>query len=235
MITENILGFRNERIDIFLKVGGSILKNPGRCKEIIEEIVLASQLTGRQKIVLFPGGGPPDKAIEKINSTISIPAYVHHKACALAQDQCGMIISSYHTSIIPTASLIEVNNILKEGKIPLILPSVLLCHLDVFEHDWIITSDTIGAYFAWILRANKYVILTDVDGIYSYYDSSEAELITSIPASELCKMGETSVDQCLAPFLQYSKLETFVINGLIKDLIKSFIGGEEVRCTQITS
>ncbi len=58
---------------------------------VIARDVELTQKSGR-RVFVVPGGGPTDKAIEAIDQRHSLAPDTHHRACARAQDQTGLMI-----------------------------------------------------------------------------------------------------------------------------------------------
>jgi aspartokinase-like uncharacterized kinase len=225
-------GFKNFGVQTVVKFGGSLLADVATARGVAE--VLA-EVPDDHGLLVFPGGGPTDNLIESISLEAGIDGPTRNPACMRALDQTGIMLAALHPRLTAVESLAEVRTIRDRGQVPVLLPSRLILSLDVFTREDVITSDSLGAYFAFLVGADRYVVLTDVDGVYESIDgpAEEHRLIGSVTAEELEKMGATSVDQCLAPFLRVAGLPTWVINGTVRSRLAEVLAGGRPRGTRI--
>src|SRR5687767_11666430 len=178
-----VRGLRPYGFDWVVKFGGSLLATPDITRQAVAGVEAASASGFR--LLIIPGGGPTDKSIEAIDREAPLARDTHHRACALAQDQTGLIIcdSAFGRSLRPCDNLEEARNIARGGATPVLLPSRIMFAVDPFERSWEITSDAIAIWFAWLVGAPGAVILTDVDGILDPAAGAEGRLIRKILAS----------------------------------------------------
>lgn len=217
--------FQSFDLDILFKLGGSLLKDV----ELAEQIaaVLAA-VREEKRIAVFPGGGPTDKVIEAIAEQVNIASEVINPACMRALDQTGIIFAALHPDITAVQDLHSFRGVLAKGHLPVLLPSSLILSLDVFTRNNILTSDTLGAYFAFLLGARQYVVLTDVDGIYEDFrgGAPHGSLLERISAAELEPKGHTCVDRCFAPFLKATGSSAWILNGRYPERITALSQGK---------
>ena len=119
---------------------------------------------------------------------------------------------------------------------PVFLSSNFLFSEDPLENSWDVTSDSIAAYIAGQLRANRVILITDVNGIYTCDPKkfSEAKFISKLSAKELLKMDKrTSVDRFLPKLLLKIQIECFVVNGFYPSRVESILDGRKTVCTII--
>ncbi len=225
-------GFVPFGIDTFIKMGGSLFENIDNVKELLNNIV---KLSEKESIVVFPGGGPLDNLVEKIADENNLNITDVCPACLRAVDQIGFIICALNSNFIPVEDLGELRKAVGKGKIPVIIPSRMCFILDVFTRTNDITSDTIGAYFSFLVGADKYIILTNTDGIYANFNQPQQALIENISTCQLNKMGHTSVDLSLASFITAVKMNVWVGNGNYPDRLIDYITKGEAHGTKIVS
>ena len=228
-------GFTNYNIDAVIKFGGSLLFEESQCRAAIGGLAEANS-RGR-RLLIMPGGGPTDKTIEGLDRRHPFQHDTHHRACARAQDQTGLMISDpcFSCSLEPAETLEEARRILDRGRVAVLLPSRLIALLDPFERTWDITSDAMSVWLAWLVSARLAIILTDVDGIFAPGHINDSEhLIPAITASELAQLGQTSVDACTAPFLNERYVESWVLNGRHPERMLAVLGGNQTIGTHIT-
>ena len=234
MLSSNIPGYVNYGIDAVIKFGGSLLENKDRCQFAIDGIIKCTDLGLR--ILVIPGGGPTDNTIEALDKITPFAENTHHQACARAQDQTGLMISDkvFSNKLTPCNTLENVRNALDDHKVAVLLPSYLIFAVDPFEKTWDISSDGMAAWFAWLVKAQNLVILTNVDGVYRDGKvSDEGYFIPEITASELIQMGHTAVDISTPYFLKQEKLNALVINGNKADMLHAALTGKSIKGTKI--
>jgi aspartokinase-like uncharacterized kinase len=108
---------------------------------------------------------------------------------------------------------------------------------DPLPHSWNVTSDSIAGYIAKSIRAEKLILLKDVDGIYTDDPKkvNDANLIEKVTASELMETmtKPTCIDKMLPKVLRYSKIKAHIVNGLFPERLESILKGEPTRETLI--
>ena len=112
----------------------------------------------------------------------------------------------------------------------------MLLKFDPFEPSWDVTSDSIAAYIASKLKADKVVFVTDVDGIFSEDPKKHgnAQLLSQVSVADLMRLSErTSVDKFLSNFLSRHTLNCCVVNGRFPDRLAALLCGQETVSTRI--
>jgi hypothetical protein len=218
-------------LDMVVKFGGSLLADVGLARRVVAELVSAH--TG-QRLAVIPGGGPTDNLLERIAREAGLTDPVINPACMRAMDQTGIVLAGLAPGMATAETLAEVRSVLRRDLVPVLLPSSLILALDVFTRESVITSDTLGAYLAFLLGAPQYVILTDVDGVFrSFQDGQGDGLVSACTPAELTQLGQTSVDACLAPFLDAVGMTTWVLNGSHPQRLSQLASGETPVGTRI--
>lgn len=227
-------GLRPFGISTVVKFGGSLLADVTAAARVAA--VLGDPPPG-EGLLVFPGGGPADKLIESIARQVGLDGPAINPACMRALDQTGILLATMAGPLSAVDSLADARAVLAAGGVPVLLPSRLILTLDVFTRHDIITSDSLGAYFAFLVGARRYVVLTDVDGVYEPASAAggRPRLITSITARELAAHGATSVDACLAPLLETTRMSAWVLNGFEPQRLADLLAGHEPPGTQITA
>ncbi|HET8658140.1 MAG TPA: hypothetical protein VFM55_03980 [Micromonosporaceae bacterium] len=226
-----------------VKFGGSLLADTEHAGRVGAQLVAVHQ---RCPLTVFPGGGPTDKLIESMARRSGLADVQINPACMRALDQTGIILGALTPGMEPVDTLAGVRAALRRGAVPVLLPSAMILTLDVFTRQDVITSDTLGAYFAFLLGAARYVVLTDVDGVYRDFDPAGRArsngsggaaagsggaadvpdgLLAECTAAELEALGATSVDRCLAPFLRATGLPAWVLNGRYPERLGQLVDG----------
>lgn len=218
-----------------VKFGGSLLADTEHAGRVGAQLVAVHQ---RCPLTVFPGGGPTDKLIESMARRSGLADVQINPACMRALDQTGILLAALAGGMEPVDTLAGVRAALRRGAVPVLLPSAMILTLDVFTRQDVVTSDTLGAYFAFLLGAARYVVLTDVDGVYRDFNPTGAAgpagsngsggsggLLAECTAAELEALGATSVDRCLAPFLRATGLPAWVLNGRFPERLGQLVDG----------
>jgi len=221
-------GFVEFGLAAVVKFGGSLLADVNTAKQVAATF---GSLPDDQRILVFPGGGPTDNVIEMLARKAGLTGATINPACMRALDQTGILLAALHPALSAVETFAEARAALRAGQIPVLLPGRLILALDVFTRDDIITSDSLGAYFAFLVGAERYVVLTDVDGVFESVQSQR--LIRQISTAKLTSMGATSVDRCLGPLLDAVGMAAWVLNGARPERLAELLGGGEPLGTRI--
>jgi aspartokinase-like uncharacterized kinase len=219
-------------MEAILKIGGSLAADPERLKKLCQVV---SELAKTHKLAVVPGGAEFADTVRKFDKKFGLSKGAAHKMAILAMDQYGLLLSD----ITPDSYIsYKLQQIIKpqKGKLPFFLPSQFMFHDDSLEKSWDVTSDTISAYIAGKLGAEKLVIVTDVDGIFlEDPKTGDSELFEALTAKELQSWNKTtSVDKALPKLLLETKLQCFVVNGKHPKRIKQILENKRTLCTEIT-
>ena len=232
----SIYGFTDYEIDVVIKFGGSITGDLPETKRLVEEIAACAEMG--HKLLVVPGGGRPDKAIEAIDRELPLEAITAHDATALAQDQTGLILCdrAFSTAFRACATLRECRAALKDGAVPVLLPSRLLTDLDPVVMTWDVTSDAVAAWCAWLVDAPRLAVVTDIDGIYEPGKIGvETARIEEIAPLDLIWMGTTSIDGCAVAWIGDKAIETVVLNGRHPERLRQWLLGRPFIGTLISN
>jgi aspartokinase-like uncharacterized kinase len=220
-------------MEAVLKVGGSLAEDPASLAKLCRKL---SALAEVHRIAVVPGGGEFADTARKIDKTYKLSDVVAHKMAILAMDQYGFLLSDITPKSYVSHSLEEIINSVK-GTLPILLPSKLMFHEDPLEHSWNVTSDTIAAYVAQLLDAEKLILVTDMDGIFSEDPKKtlDAKLVEELSAEELLGWNRrTSVDKALPKILLQANLDCYVVNGGYPERIKLILENKKTVCSHVT-
>ncbi len=216
-----------------MKIGGSLAEMP---KELRALCVVIRGLAAKHSFVIVPGGGRFADAVREYDSKFRLPPSVAHKLAIMGMDQYGILLSQ----LIPDAQTFEkisgIQEVLDNGKVPVLLPYKQIKHDKILEESWDVTSDSIAAKVASQLHAKKLILVTDVDGIFEA-DPKEyrrAKLMPKISIGTLMQTRErTSVDIFLPRFLSKNPIDCYVVNGMYPSRIADLLSNREAVSTQI--
>ena len=215
-----------------MKIGGSLLRVQDRLKTFCRELPEVGKLVD---LAIVPGGGVFADEVRRLYDTLGLSDSTAHFAAITAMDVYGLILSDLIPKSRPVTSLYEAKREIRQNVIPVILPSRIMMDVDVLEHSWEVTSDSISAYIASLLGARKLVLVKDVEGLYSSDPriDRKATMIELIDASELERLStSTCIDRTFPKLLIDYGLECMIIGPNIENLVKA-VKGEGFRGTRI--
>lgn len=220
-------------MEAVLKVGGSLAEDSASLRKLCRKL---GELAEVHRIVVVPGGGRFADIVRELDKTFGLSDTVAHKMAILAIDEYGLFLSDVTPNSFVSDALDEVEDY-KKGILPIFLPSQVMFSRDPLEHSWDVTSDSISAYIASVLHAEKLVLVTDVDGICSEdpKKNGDASLIDELSVEELLRWNRrTSVDKTLPRILWLAKLDCYVVNGKHPERIECILENKKTVCTHLT-
>ncbi|BDH80059.1 MAG TPA: delta 1-pyrroline-5-carboxylate synthetase [Methanothermobacter sp.] len=207
-----------------VKIGGSLF--PHNARKLLKNLL-------GENIIIIAGGGELADKIREYDHELGFSDIASHEAAILSMDIMGILLADLVKGAKTTHTIKGAKKIIKDGKIPVLLPSRILHYLDPLKHSWKVTSDSIAFYISKLIHANL-LIATNVDGIYTTHPTkSEAKLINEISAKKLLTFGETAVDEELPKLLLKYKSDCYVANGKHPQRILSIIKSTETTYTRI--
>lgn len=219
-------------MEAVLKVGGSLIEHPAELKTLCQTL---SSYAKTRKMLIVPGGGVFADVVRKLDEEWDLSETTAHKMAVLAMDQFGLFLSDVTPNSQVCYSLEDVRRA-GNGLLPILLPSQHIFCEDPLDHSWDVTSDSIAAYMAGVLNAEKLVLITDVDGIYNDdpKKNSNAELVKQLTAEQLLSWNRrTSVDKALPKLLIKFKLNCYVVNGMHPERVHAIFTNRKSVYTHI--
>jgi len=214
-----------------VKIGGSLISKPEKLKKLCRVL---SKLAEKHRIVIVPGGGIFADTVRLVDGMFKLPAEISHHMAILAMDQYGVMLSSLILNSIKVYSLTKLEKF--SGKtLPIILPSKLILKSKILKPSWKVTSDSIAAYVGFKVKAEKVVLVKDVDGIFNRNPKKDfkAKLLREISVKKLQKLKETCVDKFLPKVISKFKLECYIVNGFYPERLVNILEGKKAVYTKI--
>ena len=119
------------------------------------------------------------------------------------------------------------------------LPIVTCMASDELGRAYNINADMVAGHLAGALKADKYIVLTDVDGLYRDFSNLET-LIPHLSITETNELIGTAIKGGMIPKIDSALIalekgtnEVGIINGTKKGMLKAFINNEN-QGTRIT-
>ena len=217
-----------------VKVGGSLATHPEQLRVLCLKL---AELSKRHALVVVGGGGEFADVVRIYDKQFNLSPKAAHRMAILGMDQYGLVLADLIPESVVVNSFEETKKTLGSGRLPVFLPSKLMLAEDPLENSWDVTSDSIAAYIAHRLHAEKLLLVTDVDGVFSSDPKKhpEAKHLKKVTANELLAIGgRTSVDAFLPKLLLKYKLECYVVNGLFAARVETVLGGQPTVCSLIS-
>jgi aspartokinase-like uncharacterized kinase len=144
------------RVAIVVRVGGGLLAGVENFEAVLSEISEASRSV---PLLVVPGGGPFADAVRDVDDRLDLPDDATHWMAVLAMDQYAHLIASR----LPTGKLVlrlkEIETTLDERCIPVLAPYRWMREADPLPHSWDVTSDSISAWVAAEVGAERLVLV----------------------------------------------------------------------------
>lgn len=207
-----------------VKIGGSLMYD---CEDLINTLKNYCSKSNK-KIVIIPGGGRFADIVRELYKLKNLDDIIAHKLSTLSTDIYGEYIS-YIGDIPKSDNLHDTKNILKYNNIVVLLPSKIILGTDELPNNWNITSDSFAGYIGKLLKVDKLIIATDVDGIYDKYP--EGKILYTISVKSI--KGFTSIDEYLPKLLIKHNIECYVVNGKYPKRVISILEGRKDIYTKI--
>lgn len=144
-----------------VKVGGALAGSPGQLARLGQALAGASR---RHRLVVVPGGGPFADQVRAFDRANRLSADAAHWMAILGMDQYAFALCD----VIPESRLVEdragIQAAHRDGKLPVLAPARWLRATDELPHTWDVTSDSLAAYLATLLGADRLVMVKPVAG-----------------------------------------------------------------------
>lgn len=221
-------------MEAVIKMGGSLAGYPVDLRKTCQ--ILAT-IVQKHRVLVVPGGGKFADVVRRFDQIYNISNTISHKMAILAMDQFGLLLSHITPNSYTSYSLRGERKGMTK-MLPILLPSKIIFRNNPLEHSWNVTSDTISAYIADLLRIRTLILATDVDGIFTEDPkrSNNAKLIREMSAKKmLAWKTATSTDKTLPKILLKTKIDCYVVNGRYPDRIRAILENEKSIFTHITA
>jgi hypothetical protein len=138
-----------------VKLGGGLLKTSSL--DAVLDVV--RDVARERRVLIVPGGGPFADAVRDVDRRLGLSDDTAHWMAILAMDQYAHLIASRLPDGVVVGGADEIAVALDEGRTPVIAPSSWLREDDPLPHTWDVTSDSIAAWVAGQLGAERLVLV----------------------------------------------------------------------------
>jgi 5-(aminomethyl)-3-furanmethanol phosphate kinase len=188
-----------------VKVGGGLGRGAG--DDALRALCATlGDLGERHPLLVVPGGADFADAVREADRRFGLPATTSHRMAVLGMEQFGWLLSE----LIPGAQRCAQLARPTPGRTAVLLPARLA--LDALPASWQVTSDSIAAWAARQVGAERLVLVKEVDGLFADWPA-RAEPLARLTVAELAALCPGGVDEHLATVLERASFETWVIGG----------------------
>jgi len=222
-------------INAVIKVGGNILLNH---VDSIKPLFRTISEQGKfLRLIVVPGGGSLANEVRRMHKEYKLSDSTAHFMAILAIDQNAFMINQFLEGSKVVFDPSDARRTTKGHQVAILAPFRLMLNRDPLPHSWSVTSDSIAAYVAKTVKAEKLILLKDVDGIHTEdpKEVKDARLIEKVTAGELIETmtKPTCIDKMLPKVLRYSRVKAHIVNGLFPERLESILKGDPTRETLI--
>jgi 5-(aminomethyl)-3-furanmethanol phosphate kinase len=139
-----------------VKVGGGLSAVPGALDRVCSEL---AHLRAVHPLLIVPGGGPLADAVRRFQGEIGFTDDAAHWMAILAMDQYAHVLADRIDSAVLVEEPGQVGEILAGARLPVLCPYRWMRSADVLPHGWEVTSDSIAAFVAGALGADRLVLI----------------------------------------------------------------------------
>lgn len=142
-----------------VKVGGGLSNIPGALESVAAALASAGR---RRRLVVVPGGGPFADGVRRFADVVPVSDDAAHWMAMLGMEQYAHVLAER----IP-APLVEepgaISAALGSAGVAVLAPYRWMRAADVLPHSWHATSDSVAAFVAGALDAERLILVKPVD------------------------------------------------------------------------
>ena len=168
-----------------VKVGGSL----GRSGALRRLCATLAELCERHRLLIVPGGGEFADVVREADRRFGLTDATAHRMAILAMEQFGLLLRD----LLPGTARDAV-----------VMPAGLA--LEELPASWEVTSDSIAAWVAGEVGADRLVLVKRIDGL-----RANGTLLERLTVEELAALRPDGVDAYLPIALERARVETWVI------------------------
>ena len=191
-----------------VKVGGGLQRAAG--DDALRALcTVLGELGRRHALLVVPGGAGFADAVRDADRRFGLTAATSHRMAILGMEQFGLLLSELIPGAAQCADLARAGE-LATGRAAVLLPAGL--PRDALPASWQVTSDSIAAWVAGQVGADRLVLIKPVDGLFAEWPSRGRPL-ARLTVDELAGRRPGGVDDHLPTALERACFETWVIGG----------------------
>jgi len=138
-----------------VKVGGGTLQSPAD----LDTALAVLDGCADRRVLIVPGGGPFADAVRETDRRIGLSDEAAHWMAIRGMDVFAELLVSRLARGVLVQSPGDIRTALEGGRLPVLAPSRWLRVEDPLPHSWDVTSDSIAAWLAAVIRARQLILL----------------------------------------------------------------------------
>jgi 5-(aminomethyl)-3-furanmethanol phosphate kinase len=147
-----------------IKVGGSLFDWPELPHRLTEMIDARQAADREERLVLIAGGGPAANVVRALDRVHGLGDQTAHRLALHAMDLTAIILAELLRGTVVVQSLDTLRGVCSSGSIPIVAPRLILDEIersgkDCLPASWDVTSDTIAAWMALHIGADRLILL----------------------------------------------------------------------------
>ena len=143
-------------VDIVIKLGGSLLAYPTQLDAVL---TIVWDAAADSRLLIVPGGGPFADTVRQVDRDLGLSDDAAHWMAVLAMDQYAHLIISRLTGSALVEDVAEIGFAIAAAQVPVLAPSRWVRDADPLPHTWDVTSDSIAAWIAGTIGAERLVVI----------------------------------------------------------------------------
>lgn len=191
-----------------VKLGGSLSYDP-----CIRTWLEALSSMGGGRVIIVPGGGPFADLVRDAQQHWEFDDEAAHGMALHAMQQNALLLAALCPSLMPVESELDMRAVLSRGRTAIWLPLSMTLGNPDLEADWNVTSDSIGAWLAGRLNAERLILVKSCRLPGAPFD-----------ASDLSDAG--IVDRAFPRFIRHACFDVVLLNKHQIDGLRELLLGE---------
>lgn len=190
-MTGMLPGAAADRVDVVVKIGGGVLRDPAIVARLDAALAGAPALRAT-RVLLVPGGGAYADAVREADRGGALGDDAAHWLAIRAMDRSAESLAPVVKRASLIADLSAADAVLAAGQIPLLAPYGWLRAVDPLPHSWSVTSDSVAAWVASVSGARSLILVKPVSGpvlslVDGYFSRALAPFTTAevLPADRI--------------------------------------------------
>jgi aspartokinase-like uncharacterized kinase len=139
-----------------VKIGGGLTDTPGALASVAASLAETGR---RHRILVVPGGGPFADAVREFERRESLSADAAHWMAILAMDQYAHVLAERIDGAVLLDEPGAIGFALGASGVAVLAPYRWMRAADVLPHSWEATSDSVAAFIAGALDAERLVLV----------------------------------------------------------------------------
>jgi 5-(aminomethyl)-3-furanmethanol phosphate kinase len=115
------------------------------------------------RVVVVPGGGPFAEAVRVAQPRMGFDDRAAHEMALLAMEQYGCALASLGAGWRLAASAAAIQDLLREGGVPVWSPTAMLREANDVPWSWDVTSDSLAAWLAGRIGAKRVLLIKQLE------------------------------------------------------------------------